>query len=194
MLPPRHDEPPTFLHRAVRVVAMIVTAYAALHVLQDLVALAVRGAAWGYFGYSYRFADRAIGLSRLAVTVLLLVGGIGVLRRKPWARVAVLLGMILLVVISFATYVLSLAQYVEDLSRAPTQPSNAPTWQMAIAYAFWFAESTLFPLLVWLILRQPEVARLFERPRAGGFEVVPVAQPVVMAKDESMDSAVSRCE
>ena len=196
MLPPQHDVPSTFLHRAVRVVAMVVTAYAALHVLQDVVALAVRGSAWGYFGYSYRFADRAIGLSRVGVMVLLLAGGIGLLRRKPWARRAVMLGMLLLVVISFATYVLSIAHYVQELSRAATQRSNAPAWQMAIAYVFWFAESTLSPLLVWLILRQPEAAKLFEHARAGGFEVVPLAQPLgaaaaAAAKDEPADSLAS---
>jgi hypothetical protein len=46
-----------------------------------------------------------------------------------------------------------------------------------LMFAFSWIASALFPLLVWLILRQPEVADLFARPQHGGFEVVPFAEP-----------------
>ena len=172
-------EPADFLHRAIRIVATIVLAYAGLQLAQYVVALFTDGAWWGYFVGSYRWIDRAIQLSRFGVIALLLAGAIGMLRWRPWSRPAVMLGMLLLVLVSFATYVLHLVKYAQDLSTAPTQPANAPVWRMALGYIFWFAESTIFPLLVWLILRQPQVARLFEHARSGGFEVVPFAQSVM---------------
>jgi len=180
-------EPTPFLHRVVRILALILFAYAALHVLQYVVAWFVQGSWWGYMGGGLRRIDRAIQLSMFGNMLLLGVGAAGLFGWKRWARPAVMLWAILTILLTFASHALWIVEYARQLSTVPTTQVaiNDPVWKYMLMSAFSWLGSLPFPLLAWLILRQPEAANLFTRANRGGFEVVPFAQPVGDAPAET---------
>jgi hypothetical protein len=171
---------PQFVHRVVRILAVVLLGYAAQYVVQYIVGLFVEGSWWSYMRGGLRLVERAIQLSLFGNLLLLGVGAAGLLGWKRWARPAVMLWAVLTIVLQFATHALWVVDYFRQLSTVPaTQAAlNSPVWKYMLMSAFSWLGSVFFPLLVWLILRQPEVASLFTRPRSGGFEVVPFAQPV----------------
>ena len=64
----------------------------------------------------------------------------------------------------------------EEVTARLLSYNNQPVWQMMLWQLLWWIGQSFFPLLMWLILRQPEVANQFARVQGGGFEVVPFAQ------------------
>ena len=171
----------TFLDRVVRLVAVVALAYAALNLVQTVLYFGIYGSLWGYARGVMRPAERAVQLSRVGLFLLLLVGSIGMLNRKPWARPAVMTWALLHVLVVAASGVVYIVQFAGDLARAAatTQAAalNPPLWQIVLWQVFWSVEAAVFPMLVWLILRQAEVAKLFEKTASGGFEVLPMARP-----------------
>jgi hypothetical protein len=177
---PTPAEPAPFLHRAIRIVALILLAYAAVHALQYVAIFSIQGVGWRYARGPYQFAERALQLSHLGTMLLLLVGAIGLLKWKPWSRPAVMLWAVLSICMSFVAGVPWLLQYARDVAAATgtTRAVFQPLWQVVLWQMLSAINQAFFPLLVWLLLRQPEVAGRFSRRPSGGFEVVPFAQAV----------------
>ena len=171
-------EPSPVLDRVVRILALIALAYAALHLLQFAAIFLFQGVGWQYARDPYRFMERAIQLSHLGMMLLLLVGAVGLLKWKPWSRPAVMLWAGLSMIVGFISGVPWLLQYASDMAAATTRAVYQPMWQMVLWQLLAAINQIFLPLLVWLLLRQPEVASRFTRRPSGGFEVVPFAQPV----------------
>jgi hypothetical protein len=170
-------ERPEFMRRVVRIIAGITLAYAALNLAQSALYLLIRGSLWGYSRGNLVPFERAIMVSSVANMILLLAGWLGLRGWKRWSRPAVMWWAVLSVVLSFATSALWFVQYTRDIMMATTQVAmQQPVWQQMLWQILWFLENMFFPLLIWLLLWQPEVAKLFERVASGGFEVLPYAR------------------
>ena len=172
---------PQFVHRIVRIIALVLLAYAALHVVQGIIALVVHGGwPWGYMGMGAWWIGRAIELAHAGNVLLLGIGAAALLAWKPWGRTAVMLWAILYIVLHFASSAFWVVEYARQIAAAPATQAvrNQSVWQYMLMFGFSWLANALFPLLVWLILREPEVVSLFARAPQGGFEVVPLAQAV----------------
>ena len=172
-----------FLRDVIRILALIGLGHAALQLVQYVLHFFFWGTWWEGARGGVRLADRAIQLSRLGAILLLLVGAIGLLKWKPWARPAVLWWAIVTLLLNAVASLPWLVQYAQDISAATTQwtAGQQPFWHIVLWTLLSSIDSLFLPLLFLLILRRPEAASLFERTTGGGFDVVPMARPVATA-------------
>jgi len=171
----------SFLYRVIRVLAFVMLAYAILHLVQYSLFFLIQGISWRYGRGPFRWIERAMQLSSFGTLVLLLAGAVGMVKGKPWSRLAVMWWAVIQVVIGFVSSAAWLVRYSNDMAaaRASTQASfGQPVWQMMLFQVMSWVSNAFLPLLVWLILRQPDAANFFSRVRGGGFEVVPFANAI----------------
>jgi hypothetical protein len=81
------------------------------------------------------------------------------------------------VLLTFASGIGWVIEYSDQLraTAATTRAVNPPIWKIAVHSLLWNIQSAFLPGLVWLIVRRPEIAQLYQHVRRGGFEVVPLA-------------------
>jgi hypothetical protein len=165
-----------FAHRVAVTLAAFLLAYAIFNLLQYVVYVAVEGTLW-FARYRYRRFEAAMQMTRIAADILLLAGAVGMLKWKPWSRVAVMTWTVSIVLLTFASGIGWVIEYSDQLraTAATTRAVNPPLWKMAVHQVFWSIQSAFLPALVWLIVRRPEIAQLYQHVRGGGFEVVPMA-------------------
>jgi hypothetical protein len=171
----------SFLYRVIRLLAFVLSSYALLHLVQYALFFVIQGTSWRYGRGPFRWIERATTLSTLGALVLLLAGAVGMLKGKHWSRPAVMWWAVLHVVIGLVSSAAWIVRYANDQAavRATTQVAyGQPVWQMMLWQMMWSISNAFFPLLVWLILRQPDAANYFSRVRGGGFEVVPFANAI----------------
>jgi len=171
----------SFLYRVIRVLAFVMLSYAIMHLVQYSLFFFIQGTSWRYERGSFRWIERATTVSSFGVLILLLAGAVGMLKGKHWSRPAVMWWAVLQVIIGFVTSAAWIVRYANDTAaaRATTQQTySQPVWQMLLWQVMWWISNAFFPLLVWLILRQPDVANFCSRVRGGGFEVVPFANAI----------------
>jgi hypothetical protein len=171
-----------FAHRVAVILAAFLLAYAAFELIQFAVYVALEGTAW-LGSYGRRRFEGALQMTRIAACVLLLVGAAGMLKWKPWSRVAVMIWAVSIVILTFASNVGWFFEYAAQLraNAATTQIVNPPLWKMAVHQLLWWVQSIFLPALIWLIVRRPEIAQLYKPVRRGGFEVVPIARVAAAA-------------
>jgi hypothetical protein len=171
----------SFLYRVIHILAFVLIAYAALHLLQYTLYFTIQGTTWRRVSGPSRWIERATEVSSVCAMVLLLAGAVGMLKGKSWSRPAVMWWAVIQVLIGLVSSAAWVVRYSSDVAavRATTQASYMqPVWQMMLWQVMWWVLNAFFPLLVWLILRQPDVANFFSHVRGGGFEVVPFANAV----------------
>jgi len=178
-------ERPEFLHRVIRIIAGVMLAYAVFHLVQAGVEIVVSRSLWNYAQGAMRPYARAIQLSNLGATVLLAVGAAGMLKWRSWSRTLVMFWAILIIILRFISSAYWVVSYVQAVSTATTRVIYEPLWRTLLLHLFWWIGNTFFPMLIWLILRQPEVTTAFARVHGGGFEVVPFAHRAGGATDTS---------
>ena len=162
-----------------RELALISIGLAVLHIANLTVELVRNdfGFPGGNYGPFWGRVQQGTHLLYLLDNVLLLVAAIALLRWKPWSRAALLIWAAVEMAGSVVSGLAWFIPYASQVARTPTACSQH---QPSVASICWMLLSTVvadwaFPLLVVVILRQPEVARLWAR-KSGGFEVVPMAQ------------------
>jgi hypothetical protein len=180
------DEPAaesrTFLHSVVWWLGVLALGYGLLHAVTLILAAATQGFLYDRYWMRDREAAFAMSVVQVASTVLLLAGAWGLLRWKPWARVVLVVWSALTISLGLVRVISSTAYFVRETAAiATSQPSYRPNIGMLFwsSFQYWL-ETCALPILLIVLLRQPEVAKLWARPRgADGFEVIPMASPVV---------------
>jgi hypothetical protein len=175
MLNASGEERSLLIHRVLRWIAIVGIFYAVLNLVGVAVELTQENlrAWWRVFPRLYAVRKILIGCGSVAY-ILLLVGAFALFRWKRWGRTLLLWWAPATVLIEFAAD-LSYALMVLNWSTATSQPSIDWVqffWSMV---SMWLRDS-LFPLLAFVILRQPEAASIFSAPPASGFEVIPLAR------------------
>ena len=163
-----------FPQRIIRIVAGVMLSYAIFEIVQTLSYQLLQQGSRA----PLRSVERALQFANLGARMLLAVAAAGMLKWRPWSRSAMICWTVLVVAGQFASHAYWFVAYASTMSTATTQMRtiNQPVWQMMLWQLLWWIGQSFFPLLMWLILRQPEVANQFARVRGGGFEVVPFAQ------------------
>jgi hypothetical protein len=168
---------PTFVHRAVRWMAMLTLAYGLLGAVGMAIALRYES----YWSISWWFrGNRAASLAYIALVGCLIavqvVGALELLRWKSRGRTLLIAWAISAMLITFVSTVASIYAFVRQAA-ATTQPS----YQGAIGYfvwswfQYWIKESSL-PLILLFLLMQRDVKKIWPaRQGGGGFDVIPMA-------------------
>jgi hypothetical protein len=132
---------------------------------------------WLPYGPFWRRAARAVYMLYFANAILLLVASVALLRWRPWARKALLIWACSSMVLGLAAMVVWYVPYANSL--AQSSASTRPGYTSFLMNAWYSLANVLgewaFPLLVLLILRQPEIAALWAH-RSAGFAVIPMAK------------------
>ena len=204
MTPPSPQPQPTikleaagqssFLYRVIRVLAFVMLGYAIMHLVQYSLFFSIQGISWRYERGPFRWIERATTLSTFGVLGLLLAGAVGMLKGKHWSRPAVMWWAVLQVTIALISNAAWLVRQANEVAaaRATTQVVYMqPVWQMLLWQVMSWIGNAFLPLLVWLILRQPDVANFFSRVRGGGFEVVPFANAIASEGAAPKDASSS---
>ncbi len=112
-------------------------------------------------------------LSTPLLGILLVAASSGLLRWKPWSRYGMIAWAWLVLTTSLVLSLAPFLVYMRSLV-ATTQPTPSATAVPWSSVASW-VEGTALPIVVLVVLLQREVAERFTPPRAGGFEVIPLA-------------------
>jgi hypothetical protein len=168
----------TFLHHVLRWLAVLALGYGFF----DAVTLIVF-AVYDRLPYDRMWLPftAAMGflIARIALAVLLILGGAWLLRWKShgrtllmwWSAFTIVLGLISMI----GMYFFYSRQY-----GATTQPSYGPSIGFVVWNSFhYWIKSCALPILFLSILMQSEVSKLWSQPRRSGFEVIPIATVAV---------------
>ena len=171
------DEPQSFLHRAVRWLAILAIGYGVLQCMTLLVFAAAGD--FPYRGWQMpRLLANGIALLQAAMPVLLVVGGSGLLKWKAWGRKLVITWSLLHVIsglVNTVTWIAFIAREWGSLSAAERAGRQYVGLNIWYSFSNWLEGCALPVAVLWLLL-QPEVKRLWAHPsRSGGFDVIPMA-------------------
>ena len=171
------DEPQSFLHRALRWLAILAIGYGVVQCSTFVVFIAVREFPFRGWGTT-RWWDKAMSLLYVALLVFLLVGGFGLLKWKSWGRKLLIAWSLLSIIVGLASAVAYIAVVTRGwgATTATTQVARQYEWvSMWATFAGWLENCALPLAFLWTLL-QPEVKRLWARPSGrGGFDVIPMA-------------------
>lgn len=170
-----HDVPPAvdradFLIR-IRAVAVVTLGYGLVQLAHHANFMFGAGVWWRSASSAEAYVDVAMQLSNLALALLMVVAAAALVRWQSWSRRALIPWAVLAVVLGLCSAIDGILGYGRYL-RVTTQSDNPPLWRAASSHLFWWLRFSAYPVLVFLILRQEDVARLFSRAATGGFEVV----------------------
>jgi hypothetical protein len=177
------SSPADFLRRALRWLAVVSLVYSGISLLNQAVYLGVEG--WPRYSMTFRASGwqrvEMFNMTCTAVSMLTLgIGAVGLLKWKRWSRIVLLVASAAMIVFALLSHVGSFVIYSQYAAnaRATTRFNGPSLW----FYAWWGFEqwvtSSAFPLLVLLAMAQHEVATLWARGGAGGFEILPLAAAV----------------
>ena len=172
---------PDFLRRVLRWLAIICLAAGLISVLNlgTWLAFYPRNV-YRYGGMTGR-AGFAVNLAYLALPILGVVGGWALLRWKPWARRVLIAWALADIALGFISNILWYVDYATSMSRAAaTTRMTSPV--PSVAFQGWSMLVTClarmpFPLIVLIVMLQPEVKELWARRAGGAFEVLPIVRP-----------------
>ena len=174
-----------FVRRVLRWLAVVCVAVGALRAVSFIVQSTSYRWWWPSFYYSAGLQKLEVGLRYIMVAgaILLLIGGVALVRWKSWSRTILLIWAAVAILSTFTSNAIWFSRYVMERA-ASTQPAFQPS----IALMGWYMlanwiDSCAFPVVVAAVLLQPEVAHLWARLRGGGFDVVPFAAPVSQITD-----------
>jgi hypothetical protein len=173
--------PRPFVHRVLRVVAILGLAAAVLGLSQDGMNLAQNGFQTSRFlrGGGVMTLYWLAGLFALSADVLLLIASNALLQWKSWARINLIVWAGLQITADLIRAIFYVSYYINYFATtsASTQATSGTSQQfvysivMAIASGFL---KDIFPLLVLWLMLQSEIRDLWSAGRTGGFEVLRV--------------------
>ena len=181
---PAESSPADFLRRALRWLAILCLVYAVISLASVVIAIPVQGwmrYSWNYGSRAWRGAEMFTRICSILAMLSLLVGAYGLLRWRRWSRLVLLISASALLITSFASQVLWLFVFIEQInqSRASTRTYyQPPAWFYVTTTLTQWLVFSLFPLVVVWTMLQLEVAELWARRGASGFEVLPLAKAV----------------
>src|SRR5688572_392797 len=97
------------------------------------------------------------------LAVLLLLSGVGCLTQRRAARTGMLVYAYLAITMQMFTLGVYVMQMVRNGGAMGLSSSMMETTMMALSYVSWMVQGCLFPVLVLVVFRMKEVARLFAK-------------------------------
>ena len=183
------SERQSFLHRALRALAILGLAWGLVHAITLAVVAIFQGFPydqWLAGGPISRGMTTALSWVRVVTVVLLVVGAAGLLRWKQWSRTTLTVWALLTIALAFGTSAGYLLMYFRSSSTSTTRPFMHYEAMMLWTMFANSVEYSLLPAMFLWVLRRPEVVQLWARPKRGGFDVIPMATPAGSPTDGAL--------
>jgi hypothetical protein len=167
---PTGDPRQRLVHRVLRWIAILGIFYGMVGLVSCVVELALNGLSFDIYPRVLALG-RTAQLSAMLVDGVLLIGAFGLLRWRRWGGILVLIWAPTRLILELLGCLFFAIAYSGMLSQS--RQSMAPIlWPMAIAWL----SGNAFPILMLILVRQPEVTALWSNPPASAFEVIPLAE------------------
>src|SRR5688572_3178541 len=148
--------------RIVWYMAMVAILYGAFNALtagMHLIAILTGVGFWARSAPWYTVLSMVGG----ALSLLLLLSGIGAMTYRSAARTGMLVYAYLMIVLQTFTMGIYVMQAVRNPGAMGLSSSMLEMMMMVLSYVSWMVQGCLFPILVLVVFRMKEVARLFAK-------------------------------